>query len=194
MYRWYEHCEIYKDRCAAAARLKLPSATEDEYEPAPEFWSRVERAGLLLKALALYDRLAAARAAWRQARRETKKQFAQRVEREGRQAEAECLRAQLLASGRSRREAQAALVERLQPLDGSATRAWETPDPWEAGRLFHKKADQDALLARVNTDEEEDEEEEVRWRVECARRRREERLALAAARRRAQALKAAAPE
>jgi hypothetical protein len=127
-----------------------------------------------------------------------KREFEQRVEREGRRAEAERLRTELLASGLSQREAQQQLVERLQPLDGSAKRAWPTPDPWAAGRLFRTRAAQKALLAYVkqnyenDDDEDEDEEDEQWWRVECARRRREERLALAAARRRALVLKAAA--
>src|SRR5262249_41218637 len=89
--------------------------------------------------------------------------------------------------------------------DGSATEAWQTPDPWEAGRLFRKRADQVVLLARANRyegeedddDEEDTEGDKVWWGgggVECAGRRRDERVALAAARRRAQALRAPAPK
>jgi hypothetical protein len=200
MSKWYEHSDVYEVRSAVQQRLRLPAVKNGGNEPATDFWARVERAGLLIQALALYDQLAAQRAAQRQVWRETKEQFAQRVQREGRQAQAERLRAELLASGLSQRQAQVELVERLQPLDGSATRAWETPDPWEAGRLFRRKADQNGLLARARRYEDEDEDDEDQevdeglWRLECARRRRAERLALAAARRRAQALKAAAAE
>jgi G:T/U-mismatch repair DNA glycosylase len=198
MTKWYERDEIYTIRSQVGELLKLPTPKDDEREPAAAFWARLERGGLLLRALALYDQIAVRRAAEAQGRRETKEQFEQRVEQEGRRAEAERLRAALLASGLSQREAQWELVARLQPLDGTRTRAWATPDPWQAGRLFRKKADQVALLARASSyeDPEEDEEDEedakIWWRVECARRRREERLALAAARRRAQALRPAA--
>jgi hypothetical protein len=200
MYKWYEHSDVYEVRSAVQERLRLPAVKNGQYEPATDFWARVKGAGLLVQALDLFDQLAAERAEARQVRRETKEQFEQRVEHEGRQAEAERLRAELLAEGLTQRQAQVELVQRLQPLDGSATRAWETPDPWEAGRLFRRKADQDALLARARRydDEEEDDEDqdvdEGLWRLECARRRRAERLALAAARRRAQALKAAVTE
>jgi hypothetical protein len=101
------------------------------------------------------------------------------------------VRARLVASGLSQRETQAELVERFQPLDGSTTRAWETPDPWQQGRLFKKKADQQQVWERMACDQDEDEEETVteaenRW--SWAERRREERQALADARRRAGAL------
>ena len=118
MYKWYEHDEVNEIRCEVEERLNLPPAKKGEYEPAAAFWARVERAGLLPQALALYDQLAAERAAER-VRRETKKEFEQRVEREGRQAEAEHLRAELLASGLSQRQVQQELVKRLQPLEGS---------------------------------------------------------------------------
>jgi hypothetical protein len=208
MYQWYAQSQIYDIRCEVAQQLKLRAVVkEGQHEYATPFWARVEKAGLLLKALALYDELAAERAAWAAARRETKRQFEERVEREGRTAEAERLRAELLASGLSQRETQEALVERLQPLDGGKARAWRTPDPWQAGRLFRKHGDQVALLARASSyeddeddgdddeyDKEQAEDYKAWWRVECARRRRDERVALAAARRRAEKLKAATPE
>jgi hypothetical protein len=114
------------------------------------------------------------------------------MEREGRQAEAERLRAKLLASGLTRREAQVKLVERLQPFDGSTTRAWETPDPWEGGRLFRNKADQDERLNIVKRAEDEDYDEEfdeAKNRIFWAELRRDERQALADARRRARDIK-----
>jgi hypothetical protein len=199
MARWWESSEIYAVRLQVAGRLKLPDTNKDEYLSPARFWADAEKVGRLVEALALYDQVAAGRAAWRHLRRETKGDFERRIEREGRQAEAERVRAELLASGLSHRDAQEELVHRLQPLDGSQTRAWPTPDPWEAGRLFLKKADQERLLADAR-EEDEDEDDgfiddaagSARWRVECAERRRAERLALAAARRRAQALKAAA--
>jgi hypothetical protein len=196
MARWWESSEIYAVRLQVAGRLKLPDTNKDEYLSPTRFWADAEKVGRLVEALALYDQIAAGRAAWRHLRRETKADFERRIEREGRQAEAERVRAELLASGLSHREAQEELVSRLQPLDGRKTRAWPTPDPWEAGRLFLKKADQERLLADAG-EEDEDESAEAyaegaRWRLQCAERRRDERVTLAAARRRAQALKAAA--
>jgi hypothetical protein len=82
----YEYCEVADIRARVAEQLPtLPACNGTDETPA-EFWSRVERAGLLQKALALYDEIAAAR---RQIRRETKKQFDQRVQRERRHAEVE---------------------------------------------------------------------------------------------------------
>jgi hypothetical protein len=115
-------------------------------EPPEEFWTRVMNAGLLEAALAQFDRLVAMNKQPKPVRQETKKQFAERVEREGRQAEAEALRAKLLSCGMSQRQVQEALVQRMQPLDGTKTRAWATPDPWNAGRLFCRKAEQQRLL------------------------------------------------
>jgi hypothetical protein len=188
----YEHCIVGGIRDAVETRLKLP-APKSQRESAAEFWSRVEHAGLLSEALALYDRLAVQEAERARVRRETKKAFAQRIEREGRQDEAAQVRAELLASGLSQREAQVELVARLQPLDGSETRAWQTPDPWESGRLFQKKADQKYVMAKANEDEDE-EAAEARHRLAWAEYRQKERVALAAARRRLRALKAAAPD
>jgi hypothetical protein len=86
----------------------------------------------------------------------------------------------------SEREIQEELVGRFQPLNGSATRNWPTPDPWQAGRLFRRKADQDELLALASEEDDEDvEADEAIRRVECAQWRRAERIALEAARRRA---------
>jgi hypothetical protein len=167
---------------------KLPACKGTDETPA-EFWARAERAGLLHEALALYDKIAAAR---RQTRRETKNQFDQRVEREGRHAEVEHARAELLASGLTNRETQVELANRFQPRDGTKTRAWETPDPWRQGRLFKKKKDQQAVLKQIDCDEYEDEDDgvtEAENRLHWAERRRDERQALADARRRARALK-----
>lgn len=198
---WYEYSEIQFIRGAVEEQLKLPpyNGPKGQRESATAFWARVERAGLLLEALALYDKEWAERMWYMHMRRETKKQFAERIEREGRQAEAECVRAELRASGMSEREIQVDLVTRLQPLDGTDTRAWETPDPWQAGRLFRRKVDQDRLLELANPDGTDDDAgyqgkqaQEARWRVECAKRRQEERRALAAARKRALVLKAGA--
>jgi hypothetical protein len=108
----YEHCAVNDIRQEVEARLRLPEP-KGRGETAEAFWERVERAGLLSKALALYDRLAEAYAAQARVRRETKRAFMERVEREGRRAEAERLRAELLASGLSQREAQEELVARL---------------------------------------------------------------------------------
>jgi hypothetical protein len=188
----YEYCEVADIRGWVEEQLQKLPASKSENESPEEFWSRVERAGLLIKALALYDEIAAEYAEWRHTRRETKKQFDQRMEREGRQAEAERLRAKLLASGLTRREAQIKLVERMQPLDGSTTRAWETPDPWEGGRLFRNKADQDERLSIVKRGEDEDYDEEfdeAKNRIFWAELRRDERQALADARQRARDIK-----
>jgi hypothetical protein len=197
MARLYERSLVATLRERVENGLKLPpyNGPRDQTETPKQFWSRVERAGLLTKALALYDRLAAEHAARVHTTRETKKQFADRVEREGRLAEVERERAVLLASGLSEREAQEELVGRFQPLDGSATRPWPTPDPWQAGRLFRTKADQDELLELADDEDEEDREtNQAIRRVECAQRRRAERMALADARRRARTLAAAKTE
>src|SRR5687768_10950792 len=125
----FAYCLVRDIRRAVQRRLKLPGPKgPDDPEDAEEFWARAERQGRLAEALALYDRVAAGWAAEARVPRETKAQFWQRVEREGRRAEAERGRAELLASGLTRREAQEELVERFQPLDGSRTRAWPTPD------------------------------------------------------------------
>lgn len=74
-----------------------------------------------------------------QVRRESKASFWDRVEQEGRRQQAEAGWRELLAAGRTKREAQAELVERFQPLDGSRTVALQTPDPWRCGRKTWRK-------------------------------------------------------
>jgi hypothetical protein len=130
--RRYEYCEVAEIRGRVEEQLRRLRDRKGVDETPADFWARAERVGLLLEALALYDQIAAGR---KQSRRETKKQFGQRIEREGRHAELERARAELLASGLTNRETQAELVNRFQPRDGTKTRAWETPDPWRQGRL-----------------------------------------------------------
>src|SRR5262249_55663718 len=159
----YEYCEIFDIRSCMEQELEKLPVSNNKNETAAQFWARVEQAGLLIEALARYDELAAEFAEWKHTRRETKKDFEQRMEREGRQADAERIRAELLASGLNQRQAQAKLVERLQPMDGGSTTAWQTPDPWANGRLFKKKPDQHLVLNLVKDadgtyDENEDEE------------------------------------
>lgn len=184
-------CRVNDIRCEVQARLKLPAA-RGGYETPTGFWERLERMGRLTEALALYDQLAAEIEARARVPRETKEEFTGRIEREGRRAEAEEALAELLASGLSRREAQQELVARFQPLGGGEARAWHTPDPWEAGRLFRRKADQDSLLAKASYHktaadaEREKASEIIRW----AKLRRDEGRALAEARRRARTLTA----
>jgi hypothetical protein len=79
-------------------------------------------------------------------------------------------------------------VECFQPLDGRQTRAWETPDPWDFGRLFKSKKDEVHLMSVAYGEDEDAESLVARDRVEWAEHRRDERWELAAARRRAQAL------
>jgi hypothetical protein len=81
------------------------------------------------------------------ARRESQKEFWARVEREERREEAEAYLEMLLEPGPdalTKREAQGYLVEEFQPLDGTTTRAWPTPDPWQRGRLDAKKPPPDS--------------------------------------------------
>ena len=78
------------------------------------------------------------------ARRETTKQFWSRVVQEGRQKQAEATWDQLRASGQSKRAAQTQLVAMFQPLDGTPTRAWVTPDSWACGRQDAKKPPPDS--------------------------------------------------
>lgn len=187
----YEYCLEWDIRHWMEKRLDGLPACNKQREPAKEFWERVEKAGLLIEAVALYDEVAAEWAGWQHMRRETKKQFEERMEREGRRGEADRVRAELVASGLTKRKAQVELVQRLQPLDGSTTRAWRTPDPWSTGRLFKKKADQQQVLALLREDDDEDPEEltEARDRLWWAELRRDEREALAKARQRARTLK-----
>jgi hypothetical protein len=172
----------------------------------------MERAGVLEEALMLYDQIAEGNAKWVHLPRETKKMFAERVEREGRQAEVEEEGKRLSAEGHSLREIHEELVDRFQPLDGSRTRPWTTPNPWENGRLFRKKEDQNRFAAEIEGYDEHHYCPKNRWRYEweqmhqekrlassnakyrmdCGEWRREERVALANARRRARELKEAA--
>jgi hypothetical protein len=185
----YEYCKICDVLWHVKKRLDLPPIKAQNETP-KEFWARVEQAGQLIQALKLYDEVAAEQAAWARVPRETKKQFAERIEQEGHRDEVERVRAELLHSGQSRREAQIALVEPFQPMDGRQTRAWETPDPWESGRLFKSKEEEVHLMNLAYADEDEDAETmAARDRVEWAEHRRDERWELAAARRRALALR-----
>jgi hypothetical protein len=191
----YEQCSQRDIRAEVEARLKLP-APQTKDETAFDFWKRAEQAGLLIEALALYDRIAAERTPPPPTRRETKVQFWQRIDREGRRAEVERLSAELLASGWSQRDAQMELVKHFQPLDGTKTRGWVTCDPWEHGRLFRTKAKEKKLEA-LTRDEDEDEcvreyeREAAEEELMSAHSRYMERHALATARRRARELKAA---
>jgi hypothetical protein len=75
-----------------------------------------------------------------QGRRERKQEFWARVEQEGRREQAQAAWKALLASGLDSRQAQEELVVRFQPLDGSRTRAWPTPNSWQKGRQQWRKA------------------------------------------------------
>jgi hypothetical protein len=193
MTKWYERSDIQGHRRGVGEHLEeenLLRPSKDKDESAAAFWERVEKAGLLIKALELYDEFAEQDADWVHRPRETKKAFAERIEREGRQDEVERARQELLELGLTLREIQEKLVYRFQPLDRTVTRVWKTPDPWKAGRLFRKKEDQDKLLAEANPDDDEyDEQSKAQWLVDCAKWRREERVALANARQRARELK-----
>jgi hypothetical protein len=190
-----EQCSLRDIRREVESRLKLPPP-QTNHETAFDFWMRVEQAGMLIEALALYDRIAAERTP-PPIRRETKGQFLERIDREGRRAEVERLSAELLASGWSQRDAQAELVKRFQPSDGTRTKAWETPNSWEHGRLFRTKAKEEELEA-LTRDEDDDqdaleyEREAAEVELLSAHSRFMERSALAKARRRARELKAAA--
>lgn len=170
-----------ENRLVEAKKL-LPS--QDKKETAAGFWARVEKAGLLEEALSLYDQFAKEWAEWVHLPRETKKMFAERIEREGRQAEVEEAREELMEEGFSLRVIHEKLVYCFQPLDESSTRPWETPNPWENGRLFRKKKDQKKLQSYYD-DNYKDADDIERWRFNCAKWRRDERVALANARRRA---------
>jgi len=73
------------------------------------------------------------------ARRESKRDFWARMEREGRTEEARAAESEMLAKGMYCSSMQVQLVRNFQPLDGSATRAWTTPNSWEHGRQYWKK-------------------------------------------------------
>jgi hypothetical protein len=190
----FEYCPICAIRATVEARLNVPAykpGSRGLVESPTAFWARIEGAGLLPEALAIYDKAALEHKARAHTLRETKWQFDLRVRAEGRQAEADRLRAELLAQGLSQRDAQERLVQLLQPVSGDATRAWQTPNPWNEGRICRRKADQDRLLALKGSPPSKD--EIARRRLRFAEHRLEERQALVNARRRAQALKAAPP-
>src|SRR5262249_7926554 len=103
----FEYCPMCALRAAVEARLNVPADQANRQGPheAPtSFWSRMEAAGLLGEAVDLYDKLVVEQRT--RPRQETKQEFKQRVEKEGRQDEAKRLRAELLAHGLSQREAQ----------------------------------------------------------------------------------------
>jgi hypothetical protein len=183
-----QNCLTAGIRVAIARRLSLPSLPGGKTETPDEFWSRVEGAGLLRRALAIYDRIAARNEAWKHVPRETKAKFAERIEREGRRAEVEAVRAKLVASHMTQREIHAELVNRFQPVDGLQTRPWETPNPWECGRLLLRRADEEDLLVKEQGEDYDPagtEQYEAENRLDQARHRRREAIALAEARRRA---------
>ena len=208
MAKWFELSWINGLRVAVGEFLEenhgLPPS-KDKNETAAAFWERVEKAGQLIEALEVYDEYADSRAEWAHMPRETKKMFAERIEREGRQAEVEKARSGLIAGGYSLREIHEKLVCQFQPQDGRKTRPWTTPDPWEQGRLFRKKEDQEKLQVEIERGKESDWSPKSRWhhewdqmhrekklasskaewRLDCAKWRRDERVALANARRRA---------
>ena len=194
MSKWFELSTEQGNRIEVAEQLGeeglLPFKGKDE--TATAFWERVEKAGLLQKALDLFDELAKKEAEEARVRRETKKMFAERIEREGRQAEVEEKRQELMESGLPLRDIHQLLVLSFQPLDGSETQAWTTPNPWEAGRLCRKKEEQERLLRQEDPDGYHDKASDDSWRLECLKWRREERVALVNARRRAWTLKGAA--
>jgi hypothetical protein len=191
----YRQNPVYQIRMALKDRLELPRFDYLGRQESPAmFWERVEAAGKLDQALALFDQLEAEHRQKARVRRETKKEFAERIEREGRREEVERVLGELLAGGLGERVAQERLVARFQPLDGSHTRPWVTPNPWETGRLFLHKEEEKKLLALVRDDKDMDPEvKRAKERVEAARDRRAERVALATARHRAQELKARPP-
>jgi hypothetical protein len=147
----------------------------------------------LEEAIASYDDFVEMRAELADVPRETRAIFWARVDREGRKPQAEQMQEKLLASGKTRRQTQKELVEQFQPLDGTETRPWETPDPWEAGRLFRSKEVQEQILADNDEDDdgmyESPAQKAASWRLECARWRSAERKALAAARQMASELR-----
>jgi hypothetical protein len=191
----YERCEIREIRLEVGKKMMAGPAKDRELakvEPA-SFWERMGWQGQLVQALALYDEISLKRAAIKPVRRETKGMFAARIEREGRQTEVEKARSELLASGLSNREVQRKLVVRFQSLEQMETRAWDTPDPWARGRLFHKKADFERLLSQARPRLEDPIANKSWWRLRYAEIRRDERVALANARRRARQLITQAP-
>ena len=72
MAKWWECSRVYGLRCRVEKRLKLPAAKVED-ETATQFWERVECAGLLVEALALYDKLDAEYEAWKHTARDQKR-------------------------------------------------------------------------------------------------------------------------
>jgi hypothetical protein len=120
----FEYCHSCAIRAEIEARREVPPAkptpiyVQAGRESPDDFWERVERAGLLREAVALYDELAIEQRTRTHTRRETKQEFEQRIISEGRRGDAEYLRAKLAALGLDGREVQAQLVEILQPRAG----------------------------------------------------------------------------
>src|SRR5262245_11129863 len=84
MCKWFEGSNVRWFRSLAEDSLveaKKLSPSQDKEETAAAFWERVEKAGLLEEALSLYDKFAEDRAEWVHTPRETKKMFAERIER-----------------------------------------------------------------------------------------------------------------
>jgi hypothetical protein len=194
----YRQNPIKAIRLEVGERLALqPSGRfrgREDLEPPAYFWERVEASEQLLQALALFDKLEAEERRKARVPRETKRTFTERVQREQRLEEVERVRAELLASGLGDREAQEQLVARFQPLDGTTTRAWPTPNSWNSERLFRNKEVETELLRLAKDTEDDPKVEQAKERVEAAQSRQRERVALAAARRRALVLKARAQQ
>jgi hypothetical protein len=112
--------------------------------------------------------------------RESKRAFWERMDREGRRAEAEEVLAGLLGPGVSKRQAQAQLVERFQPLSGERTCSWSTPDSWRLGRWQHRRprdleAESDEAVLWVFNNPDKDPSEApmpgARWWMDLAKKR-----------------------
>src|SRR5438128_1216538 len=107
MSKWYELSAVAGLRVSVGGFLEeehdLPPS-KDKNETAAAFWERVEKAGLLEEAVDLYDIWAEMDAEDARTPRETKRMFADRIEREGRQAKVEEARSELMEEGYSLRE------------------------------------------------------------------------------------------
>ncbi len=119
-----------------------------------------------------------------EAKRETIKEFWSRIDQEGRKAQAEAEKSQLMAYGMSKRQVQSALVYRFPPKEGGRTRAWVTPDSWACGRRDAKKPppdgqkqlELDVLWVHSNRDRPPDEAPtpDARFLLEMAQKRPDE--------------------
>ena len=103
MAKWFEQSNVLWTRARVAEILNNLPPPKDKHETAAQFWARVDKAGLLDEALCLYDEIAEQDAERADIRRETKKMFAERIDREGRQDEVEEERKRLSAEGCSLR-------------------------------------------------------------------------------------------